>query len=167
MIAAARAHLMQLLATDPEFVADMQALGLGANGEAVTPTVLKGNRRFDSLGQEHYPCWLNDAGDMLGATAGDEGGDPQGLVVNSTQQDWQGDIELSLVWHQQDYDTSVDQVDAVLPALVRLLLRNPGLGDTCTLACVASVLNDRNYRHPTHVSAFVVRVLATIYRDLP
>jgi hypothetical protein len=165
MISAARAALMALLTADPQFVADMQALQLGINTTAVIPRALKGNRRFDQLSQNEYPCWLNDAGDQQGASAANEGGDPAGLVLNSTQQDWAGDIELSLIWLQQDYERSVDQTDAVLPALVRLLLRNPGLQDTCTLAYVADVINDRNYRHPTHVTAFTVRVLNTIYRD--
>jgi len=165
VIAAARAKLAELLTGEPQFVADMLALGLQSSGAAVVPKVLKGNRRFDQLGQEHYPCWLNDAGDQRGASAANDGGDPAGLVINSTQQDWLGDIELSLVWHQQDYDRSVDQTDAILPALVRLLLRHPDLDGTCTLAFIAEVMSDRNYRHPTHVSAFVVRVMTTIYRN--
>ncbi len=165
MIAGARTALMTLLTTDAQFVADMHALRLGLNDAAVTPQALKGNRRFEQLGQESYPCWVNDAGDQQGASAANEGGDPAGLVLNSTQQDWAGDIELSLIWLQQDYDRSVDQTDGVLPALVRLLLRNPGLGGTCEFAYVANVINDRSYRHPTHVTAFTVRVHNTIYRD--
>lgn len=167
MIAAARAALALLLTTDPVFVADMQALALGTDGTAVTPGVLKGNRRFEQVGQEQYPVFIHDAGDQQGANASNEGGDPDGLVINSTQQDWLGEVELSLVWLQQDYNIAVDQVDRVLPALVRLLLRNPGLSGTCTLAYVANVINDRSYRHPTHVTAFVIRVMATIYRDIP
>ncbi|MBB5885468.1 MULTISPECIES: hypothetical protein [unclassified Xanthomonas] len=167
MIAAARAALSRLLVTDAEFIAELQALALGSADEVVVPAVLKGNRRFDQLGQEHYPCWISDKGDARGASAGNGGGDPDGLVINSTQQDWLGDLEVSLVWHQQDYERAIDQLDAITPALTRLLLRHPSLDDTCTLAFVANELNDRSYRHPTHCIAFVVRVLHTIYRDLP
>lgn len=167
MIAAARAALAVLLATDPEFVADMEALNLGSTGNAVVPKVIKGNVPFAQLGQEHFPCFVHDAGDQRGASASDQAGDPDGLSINSTQQDWLGEIELSLVWLQQKIDVAVDQVDGVLPALVRLLLRNPGLSDTCTLAFVANVINDRSYRHPTHATAFVVRVMTTVYRDIP
>jgi hypothetical protein len=160
MIAAARAALVLLLTTDPQFVADMHVLGLGLHGNAVTPSVLKGNRPFEQIGQEHYPVWVHDAGDLRGASASSEGGDPDGLVINSTQQDWLGDVELSLVWLQQDYDTSVDQVDGVLP-------RNPDLSGTCTLAFVADVINARSFRHPTQHTAFTIRVMATIHRDMP
>lgn len=167
MIAAARAALALLLTTDPQFLADIEALGLGSTGNAAAPVVLKGNRRFEQIGQEKYPAWIHDAGDQRGASGGNDGGDPDGLVINSTQQDWLGEIELSLIWHQQEYETAVDQVDGVLPALVRLLLRNPSLGETCTQAFVANVINDRSYRHPTHSTAFVIRVMTTIYRSSP
>lgn len=167
MIATARAALVNLLTTDPLFVADMQALGLGTDGSAATPGQVAGNRPFEQIGQNNYPCWVHDTGDMLGASAGNFADTAAGLVLGSDQQDWQADILLSLVWYQKDFATAVSQTDAVQPALVRLLLRNPGLADSCTLAYVADVQPDRGMRHPTHSIAFSVRVHFTIERDAP
>ena len=164
MIAAARTALMALMVGDPQFITAMQALNLGSTGAAVTPKCLKGNRRFDQIGAEHFPCWLHDTGDQQPGPASADG-DAMGLTINSHQQEWVADIVLSLVWHQQDYDTSVDQTDAIGPALVQLLLRNPSLDDTCDNAYVAEVLTDRNYNHPVHAATFTVRVHGVIHRE--
>lgn len=166
MIAAVRAALAVLLTTDPQFVAEIQALNLASNSAPATPKVLKGNRRFDQIGSEHWPCWISDAGDQQPETAADYG-DAMGLVIGSSHQDWSADIELALVWHQKDYDTSVDQTDAIVPALVRLLLRNPDLSGTCNNAYVAAVVADRNNHHPTHSLSMTVRVHAPITRAGP
>lgn len=166
MSAAVRNALEDLLRTDPQFVTDMQAAGLGMTGQAVVPTVLRGNRRFDQLGQEHYPCWLLERGDSRGASHGNDGGDPQGLILGSDHQDWMTGHELSLVWHQQDYDTALTQREQIVPAVVRLLLRNPGLGDA-HLAFVSNEINDRSYRHPTHTVTLLIEAHTTIERDAP
>lgn len=167
MIAAARAALHALLTTDAQFIADMQALGLAADDSGAVPAVRSGNRPFAQIHQAEYPCWIDDAGEQQGAGFGNLASDPAGLVINSTQQDWVGDIELSLVWHQQDHARSVEQTDAILPALVRLLLRNPGLSGTCALANVARADSSLGERHPTHVVRVAVRCMYTIYRDDP
>lgn len=161
---AARAALRSLLLTDAQFVADMQALRLGAGNEQVIPRVLDGNRRFDQVGAEHLPCWINDAGDMTASDAGNEGGGMDGMVIGSSQQDWAGDIELSLLWMQQDVARSVEQTDAIPAALVRLLLRNPSLDESCTLARVVELQTDRNVRHPTHYLYARLRINTTIER---
>jgi hypothetical protein len=166
VISTARAKLLELLTTDPEFVADMMALKLGSKGEAVVPRTIKGNKPFAQLQQRDYPCWVTDRGNSGGAS-GSEYGDPDGLVLNSTQQDWRTDIGLALVWHQQDFGVSLDQRDGIHPALVRLLLRNPDLQDTCSLAWVVGELSDRQATAPTHAIAFEIRVQHTIYRDSP
>lgn len=166
MIAVARQKLIELLTTDADFSADMEALGLGARGAAVVPQVIKGNKPFAQLQQKDYPCWVTDRGNAQGASNSYDG-DPAGLVLNNTQQDWQTDIGLALVWHQQDFDKSLDQRDGIQPALVRLLLRNPGLHDTCQLAWVSGELSDRSASAPTHCIAFELRIQHTIYRDSP
>lgn len=162
-VAEALADLMQ---SDPEFVADMRAAQLGLHGEATVPGVIVGNRPFEQLGQEHYPCWIFDAGDGEALTDSPMGDGSFGMVIGTSQQDWSSDIELALVWHQQDRATAVEQREAVRLALVRLLLRNPGVGGA-GLAYVARVINDRNGRHPTHLAYFVVRAHTTVYRDQP
>lgn len=167
MIATARAKLIELLETDAEFTAALRALGLGMRGEAVVPKVIRGNKPFAQLQQQDYPCWVTDRGDSAGGSHNVDGGDGNGLVLASTQQDWSTEIGLALVWHQQNFATALNQRDGVQPALVRLLLRNPDLQDTCQLAFVAGEMSDRASRHPTQSIAFELRVLHTIYRDIP
>jgi hypothetical protein len=162
---AARAALLSLLTTDPQFTAAMEALGLGTRNTAVVPKVINGNRRYDQVGDEHLPCWINDAGDMQGEDLGNDGGGQAGRVIGSSQQDWGSDIELALLWNQQDMTRSVEQTDKVPLALVRLLLRNPDLGGTCTDAYVAEFQTDRNLSHPKHGLYARLRVNTTIERD--
>ena len=159
--------LAELLTTDPEFVAEIRTLGLGSHVDKLVPQVILGNRRFEQLPASDMPAWVLDAGDAEGADNAGGFGDPRGMVIGTSQQDWAVDIELALVWHQQDYDTAVRQRLGVLPALVRLLLRNPDLGDTCALAMVTRAINDRSGRHPTHAAAFALTASDTIYRDAP
>lgn len=155
-----------LMQTDPAFTTDMRAATLGTGSTAAVPKVIVGNTPFEQLGQEHYPCWVFDAGDAEAMSDSPMGDASFGLVIGTSQQDWSSDIEIALVWSQQDRATAVAQRDALRLALVRLLLRNPGVGGA-GLAYVVRVLNDRSGRHPTHVAGFVVRVHTTIYRDEP
>ncbi len=158
--------LEALLTRDPEFVAAMQALGLGTRGEAVVPKLLRSNRPFEQLGQEHYPCWVVDAGDATPEDGGNAGGgDMAGLSVGSCSQDWVEDYDLAIVWVNQDFTASLAQRQAIKTALVRLLLRHPSLDDSASLAYIASAANDSNQRHPTHFSVFVLRAHHTISRD--
>ncbi len=147
-----KAELAVLLVGEADFVAELAALGLQRNGELTAPTkVLKGFRPLASLGQENYPCWVLESGDdQLTEEA-----------IGSQRQIYESEILLSLVWHQQDRDTAVDQRDALLPALVRLLLRNPVLS-SCGMRVDARG-NDRNANHPTHVATF--RLLADVTID--
>lgn len=165
MIATARNALHTLLQNDATFVAAIKALHLHSTDPAAEPVpkVVKGNRTFQQIGQEHYPCWVSDAGDMQPGAASIDG-DAMGLTIGSQQQEWIDDIELALVWHQQDFGKSVDQIDALKPALVALLLRNPSLADTCDLAYVAAAETDRNGNHPLHAITFTVRVHGTVGR---
>lgn len=157
--------LTGLLRTDPEFVADLRALRLGLGGTDALPGVLEDNRPFAQLGQEHMPCWVIEAGDSRGATASDYG-DAGGLVIGSSQQDWEDEYILALVWLDQDFGRALRVRKRVHAAVVRLLLRNPGLGGA-EFAYVASVLNDRNASHPTHWTALSLRAHTTLYRDAP
>lgn len=165
MTLAAATALSDLLLTEPEFVADMRALKLGRRGEEVVPQVILGNRRFEQLPSSEFPAWVLDAGDAQGADSANDGGDPAGGVIGTHQQDWMTEIELALVWHQQDPDTAVRQRMDLLPALVRLLLRNPGLEGAASYAFVSRAVNDRSGRHPTHAAAFALTAFTTIYRD--
>jgi hypothetical protein len=137
-----------LLAGDATFVAELQALGLGLNGEAVTPGVVRSFRPLASLGQEVYPSWVLEPGDAASA----------GQAVGSCHQDFQSEVLLGLVWHQQDPDTAYRQRLALLDALVRLFLRNPLVADSPVT--VDAQGNDRAANHPTHITTF--RLLAEL-----
>lgn len=149
MSLALKTAIKSLLLTDVEFVADMAALGLPATGALTAPTkVLKGFRPVGSIGQENYPCWLMESGD-------DES---VGESIGSHHQDFETEVLLGLVWHQQDHETAVDQRDQLLDALVRLFLRNPVAADFGLR--VQARGNDRQANHPTHIVTF--RLLADV-----
>lgn len=161
------AALSTLLTTDATFIAAINAAMLGTTHAPAVPKVLEGNRSWESIGQEHYPCWMIDDGDSRGGGGDNEGGDPDGLTIGSHHQDWVDSIDLALVWHQQDFAVALQQRRAVKQAVVRLLLRNPDLAADANMAYVVEVFNDRSYRHPAHVMLFRVRVHSTIERDGP
>lgn len=153
-----------LLTGDPQFTVAMTALQLGVNNTAPVPKLMRSNRQFSTLGQEHYPCWVIDAGDGRGEDDGNEGGGAAGLHVGSCGQDWAFDYDLTCVWVNQDHAGALAQRRGIFVALVRLLLRNPGLNEAATLAYVVQAANDSNQRHPQHFSHFVLRVHHTITR---
>ena len=149
MSAALKAAISDLLLNDAEFVADMQALGLQTSGAPAAPSmILKGYRPLKAIGQERYPCWVIESGD-------DESIEES---IGSGFQRFETEILLTLIWHQEDPETSVDQRDGLLPALVRLFLRNPSPAD-CGIRVDARG-NDRNVNHPTHMATF--RLLAEV-----
>ena len=149
MIDQLHAAIKTLLVDDAQFTASLQALGLGRNGSAVVPGVLKSFRPLKSLGAEHFPSWLLEPGDD---TSIEES-------VGSHRQVFETEVLLGFVWHQQDFDTAFDQRTALLALLVELFLRNPRPGDIADVR-VDSSASDRNANHPTHITTF--RLLATV-----
>lgn len=156
--------LAELLRTDATLAAELALLALGTMGGGAVPSVKEGNQPFQSLGQEHYPCWVLEAGDAEAAplTAED---DPAGLVIGSHRQGAEIEILLALVWHQQDPATAYQQRLALHGVVTRLLLRNPNLTDTAELAWLAGMNNDRQAAHPLHVAMFRVRALIETRRS--
>lgn len=157
--------LVLLLSTDAQLAADLQALNLGTAAPLnVTPGVVKGNRPFQSIGQEHYPAWVIEAGDAQASGIGNED-DPGGLVIGCDRQTAQAEILLALIWHQQDPAMAYDQRLALHGAVTRLMLRNPTLTESAQLAWLDSMNNDRQAAHPTHVAMFRVLALFETRRD--
>lgn len=149
-IADLRAAIHTLLLGETEFLAEIAALGFGRNGELAAPTVaLKGFRPTSRIPQQQWPCWITESGDS-GSTE---------ESIGSCHQTFEVDMLLALVWHQQDFDTAVDQHDALLPALTRLFLRNPCPGDIADVRVDATGA-DRGVNHPTHIST--LRLIATV-----
>lgn len=149
MIEAAHDAIAALLIGDAQFVADVKALGLGINGEAVTPKVLRSFRPFGSLGQEHFPSWMLEPGDDSTFER----------AVGSCHQGVETEILLALVWHQEDPDTAYRQRLKLRAALTSLFLRNPMVDGDCAVHVDAQG-NDRAANHPTHITTF--RLLADV-----
>lgn len=155
MIGALRDAIETLLLTEPTFVADIAALGLGTHGEAVAPAkVLRGFRPIGTVGQERYPVWLLDTGDKVSTAQS----------VGSHHQEFEDEILLALLWHQQDHDTAVNQRDALLERVVQLFLRNPNPGGIADV-WVDAAGNDRGARHPAHTITFRLLAGLSIERE--
>lgn len=151
MSAALKAAVIELLLNDAEFIADMAALSLQTSGPDAAPDeVLKGFRPFAAIGQEHYPCWVIESGDDVSIEE----------AIGSCHQTFETELLLAIVWHQQFREIAVDQRDGLLPALVRLFLRNPAPAD-CGIRVDARG-NDRSANHPTHVATFRLVAEVTI-----
>ncbi len=139
-----------LLLNEPTLLTELAALGLGSNGQAIAPTkVLKSLRPFKSLGQEHFPCWIIEAGDDQSVEE----------AVGGCHQGFETEVLLALMWHQQDNDIAFNQRVDVPGALTRLFLRNPMPGGIASVH-VDAVGKDRSANHPTHVVMF--RLLADV-----
>lgn len=156
---AAHDALKSLLATDATFGSALAALNLGTLAPLnVVPKVLEGNQPFTSLGQEHFPAWFIEVGDVEASGIGGDD-DPSGLVVGCDRQTAQAEIPLALVWHQQSPATAYEQRLSLHAIVTQLLLRNPTLNGAAQLAWLQSMNNDRQAHHPTHVALFRVLVL--------
>ena len=143
--------IADLLVTDATFVAAVQAMGFGMNGQAVTPQVLRAIRPFASLGQEHFPAWMLQPGDD----------DTTERAVGSCHQGVQVEILLPFVWHQEDPDTAFNQRLDLRPALTRLFLRNPSPDGESTVYVDAQA-SDLAANHPTHITTFRLMADVTI-----
>lgn len=150
MIHALKTAVATLLTTEATFVTAMAALGFGTHGELAAPTtVLRSFRPFRTVGQENYPCWIFESGDIQTIEQ----------AINSCHQTLETEILFALLWHQQDHDTAADQRDKVVDEVVQLFLRHPCPGDIAD-TWVDAVGNDRSANHPTHVIVF--RALANV-----
>lgn len=149
MIEALHDAIAQMLITDAQFVADLQAMNLGTHSTAATPKVMRSFRPLRSLGQEHLPAWMLEPGDDSTFER----------AVGSCHQGVETEILLALVWHQQDPDTAYRQRLQLREALTALFLRNPAPDGECTVYVEAQG-NDRAANHPTHITTF--RLLADV-----
>lgn len=153
-----------LITTDATFVAAIQALGLGADGAAISPKVLDSMRRPEQVPQHDWPAFLLEAGDSDAEALSNDGSEFS--VIGFTQQGMAADILIGLIWHQQDRATAVSQRLGLEAAFVDLFLRNPDPGDA-TLAWVRRVDRDRGALHPTQTALVTVRVEYAQQRTSP
>lgn len=163
MIAAAVTALETLLTTDEAFVEHMEALGLGSAGAEVVPQVIRANRPLSTLGQERFPAWVIELGDVGLETLAE--GSSDFLALGGRYQGVGRDILLALVWHQQDVPTAFGQRMGLEEPLIDLLLRNPDLGlANVTAAYVSSISPDRGANHPTQVWGASLRLEYAVQR---
>lgn len=141
------AAIATLLTTDPGLVAALSALNLGSGGGPAVPKVLKSMRPLRSIGQEHFPCWVQEVGDIQTSAR----------AIGSCHQEAQREILLALIWHQQDPNAAFDQMAALWDVVVALFLRTPSPDGEATVH-VDALVTDRYANHPTHIAVF--RLLA-------
>jgi hypothetical protein len=149
------AAIEALLAGDALFVADMQALALGAQNQQVAPQVLLALRDPAQIPQAKWPALLVEAGDGEAESITNSGSEFS--VIGYTQQGMAADVEIGLIWHQADPDTAYRQRLGIQTAFIDLFLRNPDPGDA-VLAYVRAIRPDRGALHPTQTMLITVRV---------
>lgn len=139
-----------LLAGDATFAGEIEAL----IGAPVT-RVIRGNRPWEQIGAALLPCFVIEQ--SPGKTSGWGTGDENGLVIGHSSQDFSSELDIALLWHEQDREHAADQ-RAQLPELfARLLLRNSQPG-AVNGAWLQEWIPDQGVRHP--VQCFVARIQA-------
>lgn len=149
------AAIEALLAGDALFLADMQALELGSQNQAVAPQVLLALRDPQQVHQSKYPAFLIEAGDAETEALTNDG--TSFSVIGYTQQGMAADVEIGVLWHQADPDKAYRQRVGMEAPFIDLFLRNPDPGDA-TLAYVRRIVPDRGALHPTQTMLITVRV---------
>lgn len=139
--------LAQALTTEPTFVADMQALQLGAQNEATAPKVLRAKQKAKPH-QSHWPCWVMEVGDLSEQDISNGAAEP--LAIGSVSQSFAIQTPVWLFWHQPDNETAYRQRQGLTEPLVRLCLRIRKFGGVGTTR-VIKVQPDYASNHPTQV----------------
>lgn len=147
--------IQQLLTADAPYLADLQALQLGARDESVVPKLLLGLRTVKQVQSHDYPAQLLDVGDGEAESLANSGSEFS--VIGFEQQGMAADVLLGFIWSQQERDRAVAQRLGLQNAVIDLFLRNPDPGGA-TLAWVRGVAHDRSALHPTQTTLFTIRV---------
>lgn len=160
-IATIHAALAVLLTTDPFFVEDIEAIGLGAAGQIVVPGMWYAFRDPRQIHTSKLPLFVLEKGDS-DAQAVLNDGNTFG-VMGFSQQDMATDILVGMIWHQPDHDTAYQQRLKIEPAFLDLMLRHPDVGGAVQ-AWVRHIQFDRGALHPTHTAVVSIRVEYTQHR---
>lgn len=134
---------------DAAFTADIEAL-LG------TPVarVLRANTPWEQIGANQLPCFVMEQGD--GRASGWGTGDDNGLVIGHSSQGFESELDVCLLWHQQDRELAADQRAQLPEIFARLLLRNPQPGGI-NGAWLQEWMPDQGVRHPLQCWACRIR----------
>lgn len=129
-----------LLTDDPTF-ADAVA---GLVGVPVT-RVIRSNIPWEQIPASQLPCWVMEQGD--GESSGWGTGEESGLTIGHAAQDFASEVDVCLLWSQQDRETAADQRAQLPELLARLFLRNPQPGGA-NEARLKAWMPDQGVRHP-------------------
>lgn len=142
--------VVTLLAGDATFTAEIEAL-IGAP----VPRVIRGNTPWEQIGAALLPCFVVEQ--SPGKTSDWGTGDENGLVIGHRSQDFTSELDVALLWFQQNRETAADQRSQLPELFARLMLRNPQPGDV-NGAWLQEWIPDQGVRHP--VQCFVARLQA-------
>lgn len=139
-----------LLTDDTTFAAELATL-IG------TPVanVLRANTPWEQIGERLLPCFVMEQGE--GKASADATGDETGLVIGHRAQYFTSELDVVLLWNQQDRDTAADQRTQLPELLARLLLRNPQPGGA-NGAWLAEWIPDQGLRHPQQCWVARIRI---------
>lgn len=141
--------LRSLLTEEATFAAAVAAL----IGKPVV-RVLRSNTPWEQIGVAQLPCFVIEQGD--GQASGWGTGDDSGMVIGHSGQGFTSELDVCLLWTEQDRDTAADQ-RAQLPEIVaQLLLRNPQPGGV-NGAWLQEWTPDQGVRHPMQCWACRIR----------
>jgi hypothetical protein len=147
-VATTTTAIRALLTGDATFAADIAA----AIGQPVA-RVLRANTPWEQISANQLPCFVMEQGD--GATSSWASGDESGLVIGHRSQAFAYELDICLLWNEQNRETAADQRAALPGALGRLFLRNPQPGG-CNAAWLKEWMPDQGVRHP--LQCWVARV---------
>lgn len=143
-----------LLVNDATFVAAITAL----LGEPVT-RVIRSNTPWANINAADLPCFVIEQADGNASAWGT--GAATGLTIGHGQQDFESNLDVCLLWNQQDRETAGDQRAQLPDLFVQLMLRNPQPGGIAG-AWLQQWVPDQGVLHPRHCWAARIRAEFTI-----
>lgn len=124
--------------------------------------VLASNMPVASIPTDMQPCWIIEQGDGITESLSNDTSDG-GLVIGLSQQQFGSDIEIALLWQEQDREAAARQ-RSLLPTLIaQLMLRNPQPGGI-DFAQLTGWEPDRGIHHPQHIWRATLRGQYVIQR---
>jgi hypothetical protein len=134
---------------DAQFAGDIQQL----LGVPVT-RVLRANTPWAQIGANLLPCFVMEQ--APGHASGWGTGEESGLVIGHSSQGFESELDVCVLWQQQDREVAADQRAQLPEIFVRLFLRNPQPGGI-NGAWVQEWMPDQGVSHPTQCWAARIR----------
>jgi hypothetical protein len=139
-----------LLVTDASFTAAISAL----IGTPVT-RVLRANTPWEQIGAAQLPCFVIEQ--SPGKASPWATGDASGMTIGHSQQQFESELDVCLLWNTQDREAAADQRAQLPDLFASLLMRNPQPGGI-DAAWLQEWLPDQGIRHP--LQCWVARIRA-------